>query len=115
MRSSELQRLASSNEKLANALAQNDSTLAIAADHEFHAIFLEIAGNSEIDKALERILPKIQRLTLMKFNSIDRLTSIQQHDAIISACKQGDSQRAAQLVEENWLTLGRLLSKAELS
>lgn len=113
MENPELQRLAASNENLAKALEQNNSAKAINADTGFHAIFLEIAGNGEIDKALERILPKIHRLTLMKFKSIDSHNSIQQHEEIIAACKRGDAEIAAHLVEENWLTLGKLLTRTE--
>lgn len=110
---SALQRLIVSNENLKKAVEQNDSVKAIDADNEFHETFLQVAGNNEIMKALERILPKIQRLTRMKFNSIDRLTSVEQHEEVIEACQLGEAQRAAHLVEENWLTLGRLLSKSE--
>lgn len=106
----ELEELMESNKMLAEAIERNEGGLAIEADEQFHNIFLRIAGNNEIDKALERIVPKIQRLTLLKFNSIDRLSSIQQHEEIIAACKLGDKEKAAFLVEENWLTLGRLLS-----
>ena len=103
-------KLESINSKLQEALDKKDSHQAIEVDEQFHHVFLKVARNIEIDKALERIVPKIQRLTLMKFESVDNATSINQHEEIIIACRSGDMVKAAHLVEENWLTLGRLLS-----
>lgn len=103
-------RLEEINRVLAEALERKDSNEAIEADEQFHQVFLAVAGNVEIDKALERIIPKIHRLTFKKFDSVDSLTSINQHGDIIAICKKGDKEQAAHLVEENWLTLGRLLS-----
>ena len=101
------------NHSLAEALDSKDSNRAINADEHFHQVFLTVAGNIEIDKALERIVPKIHRLTLKKFDSVDSWTSINQHEEIITACKKADKEKAAHLVEDNWLTLGRLLSEVE--
>lgn len=113
MSGADFHKLESSNRSLVEALDRKNSNEAIEADEHFHEVFLTIAGNIEITRALERIHPKIQRLTLKKFDSVDSITSISQHEEIISACKKGEIELAANLVEENWLTLGRLLSDAE--
>lgn len=113
MTDSDFMKLGEINSTLAEAIDLKDSNRAIEADEHFHRVFLTVANNNEIDKALERIAPKILRLTFKKFDSVDRLTSINQHEEIISVCKNGDKDKAAWLVEENWLTLGRLLSDVE--
>lgn len=106
----DFEKLALNNHLLIEALEKKDGNQAIEADEYFHQVFLTIAGNIEIVRALKRINPKIQRLTIMKFDSVDSMTSINQHKEIIAACKKGKAELAADLVEENWLTLGRLLS-----
>ena len=98
------------NDRLAQALDQQDVARAMEADDGFHEVFLRAAGNREIISALERVVPKIRRLEFARFGSLAGRESVEQHGHIITAAKDGQSQTAAALVEENWLTLGRLLT-----
>lgn len=63
----------------------------------------------EIQIALERIIPKIQRLEILQFSTKGGLHSIEQHDQIIAACRNREFEQVVRLNEENWLSLGELL------
>lgn len=83
---------------------------AIQADDHFHAALLDAAGNREIARALERVMPLVRRLEFAQFGSLAGRKSVQQHEAIIAACERGNAAETAALVEENWLSLGRLIA-----
>jgi DNA-binding GntR family transcriptional regulator len=106
--------LRSANATLAGLMAEpapSAATIqaAIQADDRFHAVFLAAADNAEIAQGLARVMPKVRRLEYCQFGSLAGRTSVEQHRAIIAACEQGDATAAAALVEENWLSLGRLI------
>lgn len=83
---------------------------AIQADDRFHAALLDAAGNHEIARALERVMPLVRRLEFAQFGSLAGRRSVQQHEAIIAACERGAAGEAGALVEENWLSLGKLIA-----
>lgn len=105
----ELTSMEESNAQLAKALDNKDVQCAVEADDQFHAVFLKTSGNDEIERALERLMSKIRRLEFSKFSSVGARQSIDQHKAIISACRSKDLNLASSLMEENWLSLGRIL------
>lgn len=98
-----------SNFQLQKALDNKDVIGAVAADDQFHHVFLKSSGNQEIERALDRIMSKVRRLEFSKFSSLDARKSIEQHNDIILACRARDVSLASSLVEENWLSLGRIL------
>jgi len=102
------------NEQLAAVIAGPAEAVfaAIAADDRFHAVLLTRSGNPEIARTLDRLMPKVRRLEYAHFGSLGGRTSVQQHRAILAACARGDAAGAAGLVEENWLSLGRLIVAA---
>jgi DNA-binding GntR family transcriptional regulator len=104
-------KLESANKRLEKALKEKDISGAIEADEAFHDVFLQTAENPEITTALERITPKIHRLEMYQFASITAVQSVEQHKQVILSCKKGDVEGTARLVEENWMSLGRLLIK----
>lgn len=106
----QIKRLESANERLLTALQQQDAAAALEEDTRFHSIFIEAAANPELQDALERILPKVRRISLAKFSSIAGFHSVEDHKEIISAAREGNAQQAGELTEQNWLTLGALLS-----
>jgi DNA-binding GntR family transcriptional regulator len=100
------------NECLASLIASPDSAVvlrAIEADDRFHGVLLDAAGNREIINALARVMPKVRRLEYAQFGSLAGRKSVQQHEAILEACQRG-AEEAAELVAENWLSLGRLIA-----
>lgn len=104
-------RLRAANGAFAGALAQGMPSAALEADDAFHAVFVARAGNGELRRSLQRLLPRVRRLELARFRALDGRGSVAQHDAIIAAAANGEPRRTGDLVEENWLTLGRLLAE----
>ncbi|RTQ86416.1 GntR family transcriptional regulator [Lysinibacillus telephonicus] len=102
------------NEQLRSSLEEKDSINAVLADDCFHDVFILASQNTEISLALERVIPKVRRLEFAKFKTLEGLSSVQQHQEIIEACKHKDVELAASLVQENWLSLGRLLTGESL-
>ncbi|MEW4369915.1 GntR family transcriptional regulator [Paenibacillus kandeliae] len=99
------------NEQLIMALQQQDAEKAVEADDRFHQVFIEVAGNPEIASSLQIVMSKIRRLELAKFSQIDRTQSPEDHKRIIEACREGKAQQAAELMEQNWLSLGQWLNE----
>ncbi|MBT2700774.1 GntR family transcriptional regulator [Bacillus sp. ISL-40] len=110
LKETDIEELEFSNKTLRVAIEKGDVIKAIEADRAFHKVFLDAAANPEIALALERIIPKIQRLEISQFISLKGLKSVEQHDQIISSCKNQEHERVVRLVEENWLSLGELLT-----
>ncbi|AYB41582.1 GntR family transcriptional regulator [Brevibacillus laterosporus] len=110
LKESDIQELEFGNKALLLAIEKKDIIKAIEADELFHNVFLDVAGNPEIIRALERSISKIQRLEISQFTSINGLKSVEQHQLIIEACKNKDKETTAHLVEQNWLSLGKLLT-----
>lgn len=99
------------NEDFEKAIMKEDKYEAIKKDDQFHSVLLHASNNPEIEMALERLLPKIRRLELLKFNKVDGLSSIRQHNEIIACLENGNHQELSKLVEENWLSLASYLTK----
>lgn len=103
-------RLRAANSAFAMALEQGETSAALEADDAFHAVFVAQSGNGELWRTLQRLLPRVRRLELARFRALSGRDSVTQHDAIIAAAMSGDPRQTGELVEENWLTLGRLLA-----
>ncbi|MHA4262422.1 GntR family transcriptional regulator (plasmid) [Bacillus cereus] len=109
LKKADIQKLEFSNQALLVSIEEKDSIKAIEADELFHKVFLDVAGNPEIIRALERSVSKIQRLEISQFTSINGLKLVEKHQQIIEACKTKDKEKTAHLVEQNWLSLMNLL------
>lgn len=105
----DIQLMEESNMELRKALEKKDVIQAVEADDQFHAVLLKASRNDEIERALDRIISKVRRLEFSKFSSVDAEQSLEEHKAIILACQKKDYILASSLVEENWLSLGRIL------
>lgn len=99
-------RMRSLDMERARALTRGDVTAAIALDDAFHAVLLEAAGNDELIRALERLMPQIRRLDALHFAELARRDSAADHAAILDACRRRDADEAGRLVEANFLRLG---------
>lgn len=97
------------NDVLEKGIHQSDALQAVSADDDFHNVFIELSENNEIYTALNPLMPKVRRLEFAKFASLKGVESVQQHKDIIAAVKRKDRNECAQLVEENWLSLGKQL------
>jgi DNA-binding GntR family transcriptional regulator len=111
LEAADFDRMQEANNAFATALEQSDTPGALEADDAFHAIFVERAGNGELQRSLKRLLPRVRRLELARFRALAGRDSVAQHRAIVEMAVTGDARRTGDLVEENWLTLGRLLAE----
>ncbi|WP_400243172.1 GntR family transcriptional regulator [Niallia sp. JL1B1071] len=108
---SHVEQMTAINNEFAAALKVADRFRAIQKDDQFHAIILEASQNPEIVIALDRLLPKIRRLELLKFNALDGQKSIEQHQEIIACISNGNKSQLPTLIENNWLSLAEYLTK----
>ena len=79
-----------------------------AANDAFHGVFVTASANSEISRALDRLMPRIRRLERLRFSSLGGRASVKQHAEILTAAPQD----AADLVKHNWLSLGALIDRS---
>jgi DNA-binding GntR family transcriptional regulator len=106
----DLAALRAANASFAAALA-DDIRAALAADDAFHELFIRVAANGELQRSLDRLMPRVRRLELARFRSLTGRASVEHHEAIIAAAARGDAIAAAAQAEANWLSLGRLLAE----
>ena len=100
------------NDALRVAIESGETERAIEADDQFHGVMLHAADNLELHSALDRLMPKVRRLEFAQFGSLAGRASCEQHRAILLALSRGAAADAARLVEENWLSLGKLLVRS---
>jgi DNA-binding GntR family transcriptional regulator len=108
----DLDAMSRANHERTAALQEGDVVEAIAADERFHQVLVDRAGNPELESLLQRVLPKIRRLDYLHFSDLEPEASAGDHEAIIAACTARDGSRAGQLVEANFLALGRVVTAA---
>lgn len=82
----EVERLKVLNSKLSQQKYQNDSSLFLALDKEFHSIYLNKCDNVKLNRIIKNELESIHRFRIMSHSISERLhSSIKQHNDIIKA------------------------------
>ena len=77
------------NQQLLQALKDNERLLAVQADSNFHAVYIELSGNAELQQILSAVKHKLKRLELCYFERAkDVLHSCKEHQKIIDALKR---------------------------
>jgi DNA-binding GntR family transcriptional regulator len=105
-------RMREANAAFAAALEAGDVDAALAADDDVHAAYLDAADNRTLTATLDRLVPRIRRLERLRFGSLPGRESVAAHERIAQACADGDAERAAGLVHDNWDPLARLIEAA---
>ncbi len=100
------ERMAAADAARGEALAAGDVLRAIEADDAFHGVLVEAARNTELDRTLTRLMPKIRRMDVVHFGELARSGTRGNHPAILAACRRRAAEEAAGLVEANFLSLG---------
>jgi DNA-binding GntR family transcriptional regulator len=103
-------RMASLDRDRARALREGDVIAAIELDDAFHGVLLAAAGNDELIRALERLMPQIRRLDVLHFTQLAREDASRDRADILAACRRRDAHTAAELVEANYLRLGEQMA-----
>jgi DNA-binding GntR family transcriptional regulator len=99
----DLRLMAQANERLADALAEGRAVEASEADRDFHRILLEKTGNPELMRIVNDLKTKLRRLEVAYFDgSMVADRSVREHEEIVAALEDGDQERAARAVEDNW-------------
>jgi len=107
-----LGRLREANDAFITALGDRRAEAAYDADDRFHAVFVEAAGNRDIERTLLHLLPRVRRLEILNVGPLPGRRSVAQHEAVIGRAAAGDARGAASAVRENWLELGALVARS---
>ncbi|MGZ4268786.1 MAG: GntR family transcriptional regulator [Solirubrobacteraceae bacterium] len=93
------------------ALRGGDAAQAFDADDRFHQIFVERAGNPQVARMLERLLPALHRMEHLAIHQLPGRTAVAQHRAIIERAAAGNPAAAATAARANWQMLGDLAER----
>ncbi|MGY2746714.1 GntR family transcriptional regulator [Arthrobacter sp. UYCu723] len=102
----QLAAMAEANSRFETALGDENVELALAADDDFHSVFIGACGNEMIPDVLEQALPLLRRVERQRFGSRSGRHSVTVHAEIIRLAGMGDADGAALASRENWLSLG---------
>ncbi len=98
-----LQQMIEANERFRQKMKAKDRFAALAADHDFHSVYIKLSQNHEIEKIISELKTKLKRLDLYYFDKIkNALLSYDEHKQIIEALTQKDLPLAMEAVERNW-------------
>lgn len=91
------------NERLLGALKSNKPLLAIEADNDFHATYIQLSQNPDLFQMVSLAKQKINRLKVYYFNETQgTFSSYEEHLSIIEALKEKNLSLALNAVESNW-------------
>jgi DNA-binding GntR family transcriptional regulator len=110
----DLATLQAANHDFTRALRDEDGPAAFEADARFHHVFLAAADNREVNRALDRLDPRLHRLERLCTDVLPGRRSVAQHQAIRSRAAAGEAAGAASAVRANWLTLGSVIERCLL-
>jgi DNA-binding GntR family transcriptional regulator len=99
------------NERFGGSLRNNRVELALAADDDFHGVFVKASANAELPRALDRLMPGVRRLERLRFGSLAGRGSVRDHAEIVRLATAGEAAETAARVRENWLSLGALIDR----
>ena len=103
--SADLARMRSANRRFASALRRGDVDAALAADDELHAVPVLVAANQAVVTVLEQFTPVLRRVERIRFGSLRGRDSVALHSSLIELCAAGDTEAAAAVSRQTWLTL----------
>ena len=111
----DLQGLEDANRTMQKAARQQEPTLAVIADEDFHERFISRANNGELLLLLRQLKTRLRRIELAYFDATPRVhASFREHAAIIKALQERSLSRACVALRLNWAgSLERLRKLAE--
>jgi len=97
-----IKELEETNNRFANAVRDEDYFTALKIDEDFHQIIVDQAANNYIHTIIASLQTHVRRLF---FHNSIILTekSIDEHKDIIRLLKEGNGEKAASIMRENWL------------
>ncbi|MDW8844312.1 GntR family transcriptional regulator [Erwinia sp. MMLR14_017] len=98
------------NQRIAAASKAHDREQMMLLDREFHQMLAEIAGNRRLSDILSVIHAQAQRFWATTLSSVTHMEEvIAEHNAIIMALEEGDTQRAAEAARAHIQSFKRAL------
>ncbi len=97
-----IKELEETNARFAKAVQEEDYFTALKIDEDFHQIIVDQAANQYIHTIVASLQTHVRRLF---FHNSIILTekSIEEHKDIIKLLKEGNGEKAASIMRENWL------------
>ena len=106
----DLDRMRAANVRFADALEARDTAAALAADDDFHAVAVDVAGNRAVTTVLTQLTPVVRRLERRRFASHAAVESVALHDRLVEACAARDADAAAEVAFRTWQNLEQNLA-----
>jgi DNA-binding GntR family transcriptional regulator len=108
-----LEHLRHINREFASSLERKSSYKAMEFDDEFHNAIIEFTDNPYISSFISTLQLHVRRLKYVFFqDAMLSHKSVSEHEQIINAFEQRDSNKAAEIMRENWLRPMRDLSES---
>ena len=111
----DLDRMRAANERFATAIEARETSAALAADDDFHAVAVEVSGNRAVATVLAQLSPVVRRLERRRFASGAGSESVALHDRLVEACASGDADAAADVAFRTWQNLADLIPDNDTS
>lgn len=112
LRESDLGRLEAAADAFANAVRATDHEAAIAADDQFHGVFVDVAGNRAAAETLMRYMPLLRRAEALRFGTLPGQKSVSAHNRILRAARRGDIESAVSATRANWDSLAQQIEQS---
>lgn len=108
-----LDRMREANQRFARAIEDGDTSAALAADDDFHAVAVDASGNRALASVLDQFSPVVRRLERRRFASYAGAESVALHHRLVEACAAGDVEAAADVAFRTWQNLAALIPDTE--
>jgi DNA-binding GntR family transcriptional regulator len=103
MTEKDIRKMEQANKDMMAALEKKDPVAASKSDKDFHGIFINRSQNIHLIDILEDLKIKYRRLEINYFEGLSYgKSSIEEHEIIISALKNGDIALAEKTLQSNW-------------
>lgn len=98
-----IQEMIEANERFLEKMKTKDRYSALKADEDFHAVYIRLSENKEIEKIIRELKTRLIRLDLYYFDKVkNALQSYDEHKKIIDALIQNNLSLTLEAVENNW-------------
>jgi DNA-binding GntR family transcriptional regulator len=112
LRGQHLARLAEAAQRFEQALKAGDYEQAIAADDEFHGVFVSVADNGPLRETIMRFMPLLRRAEALRFGTLPGRRSITAHRRILAAARRGDTEAGVEATRLNWASLAEQIEQS---
>jgi DNA-binding GntR family transcriptional regulator len=99
------------NDRFERAAATGDLEAALAADDDFHDVFLGLAGNPALARIVREQTDVLRRLEIAQFGLDGGTTSAERHRRLVVASRARDLPAVLDLTGQVWSSLADHLSK----